>query len=564
MAERTIKLGSATVSYGWNVLDRAIEVVAPAWAGRRLQARVGHALTASMSGGGYNGASSARRSLSGWHPIAGDADSDTLGDLATLRARSRDLARNSPIAVGAIGTTVTHVVGSGLSLQPAIDAKLLGLSQEQADDWHYRVSRDFEAWASSKDCDVHRTLDFYALQQLAMRAVCESGDMGVLLTSSKSTKHPIALALQAIEADRICNPNRAPDTADMVAGISFDEQGAPREYHVASGNPHRRGLAGNSRPLSWTSVPAFGAQSGRRNFLHLFEQPRPGQRRGVPMLAPVIEPLKQLERYTEAELMAAVVSGMFTVFIQTEGSTQLEPSALAGGQAPAGGSGGWNGKLGNGLVVELNKGESINTANPGRPNANFDPFVNAIVRQIGLALQIPYEVLVKAYMSSYSAARAALLDAWRFFRARRDWLVVNLCQPVYEAWLEEGVALGRIAAPGFFADPLIRKAWAGATWVGDGPGAIDPLKEVLAAKERVALSTSTLSQESILHDGIPWERKVDRREREEERLRRAGLPSATAPAPATDAPPPSDEPPRRSPAEQAALAAAYHESTANN
>ncbi len=43
---------------------------------------------------------------------------------------------------------------------------------------------------------------------------------------------------------------------------------------------------------------------------------RPGQRRGVPVLAPVIEALKQLGRYTDAELVAAVVSGLFTVFVK--------------------------------------------------------------------------------------------------------------------------------------------------------------------------------------------------------------------------------------------------------
>lgn len=52
--------------------------------------------------------------------------------------------------------------------------------------------------------------------------------------------------------------------------------------------------------------------------LHIMNRERIGQRRGVPFLAPVIEALKQLGRYTDAELVAAVVSGMFTVFIEKE------------------------------------------------------------------------------------------------------------------------------------------------------------------------------------------------------------------------------------------------------
>lgn len=43
---------------------------------------------------------------------------------------------------------------------------------------------------------------------------------------------------------------------------------------------------------------------------------RAGQRRGVPMLAPVLEALKQLGHYTDAEITAAVLSAMFTVFVK--------------------------------------------------------------------------------------------------------------------------------------------------------------------------------------------------------------------------------------------------------
>ncbi len=278
--------------------------------------------------------------------------------------------------------------------------------------------------------------------------------------------------------------------------------------------------------------------------LHLFDRRRPGQTRGIPFIAPAIEPLKQLERYTEAELMAAVVSGLFTVFIKSEGGANLQPTALSEADARASFNGGdkWNSTLGNGLVVELNPKESIESANPGRPNAQFDPFVTAIVRQIGLMLEIPYEVLVKHYQSSYSAARGAMLDAWRFFRGRRDWIATTFCQPIYEAWLEEAIAAGRIAAPGFFTDPMRRKAWCGAVWVGDGPGSLDPTKEVQAARDRVSLSISTLDQESILHDGQPWEGKVRQRARENALAESLGVAIDTSPTPPVVTPAGSDMP----------------------
>ena len=98
--------------------------------------------------------------------------------------------------------------------------------------------------------------------------------------------------------------------------------------------------------------------------------------------------------------------------------------------------------------------------------------------------------------------------------------------------MEEAIALGRIVAPGFFFDPLVRYAWLGCQWVGDGPGSIDPLKEVGAARERVALGISTLAEETMLHDGGDWELKHAQRVKEE-KLRQGGrarcLPRAASP-----------------------------------
>ena len=254
------------------------------------------------------------------------------------------------------------------------------------------------------------------------------------------------------------------------------------------------------------------------------------------MLAPVIEQIKQVGRYTDAELQAAVVAGAFAIFVKMDPTAFAELFEAEGlKETYLKAATRWDGRIntstldGPGNAVNLVPGEEISTVNPGRPNDKFDPFVRAIVQQIGMRLGIPHEVLLKSFDSSYSAARAALLDAWRFFRGRREWLASMFCQPIYETWLAEAVALGRIRAPGFFADALLRKAYAGAEWVGDGPGSIDPLKEVDAAERRIELEISTRAAESILHDGGDWEMKHRQRVKEEKARRADGL--STAPAP---------------------------------
>lgn len=511
-----------------NLLDQAIAYVAPQFAVRRLQARMTMAVA-----GGYNGASLGRPGLSGWAPRATDANSVANYELGTLRGRTRDLARNSPLATGALNTMVTNVVGTGISLQPCPDAQALGLSDEEAQAWADSTLREYKLWAESTACDVTRTQNIYGLQALVFRSALESGDVFTLLPSVKRAGQPYKTALQIIEADRVCNPGFVRDTPELSAGIEVDNYGAPIAYQVCQQHP---GTLIGRAAFKWDRITAYGNSTGRRNVLHLFDRKRPGQNRGIPILAPVIEPLKQLQRYTDAELQAAVISGMFAIFVKMDPEAFQDMFDQDGKAAYLQSSMGWDGTVngssldGAGKAINLLPGESVESSNPGRPNAMFDPFVQAIIRQIGVALELPFEVLIKHFTASYSAARAALLDAWKLFRGRRDWLATNFCQPVYETWLEEAVAIGRVRAPGFFADPAIRRAWAAAMWIGDGPGSIDPAKEVTAAKERIALGISTRAAESILHDGVDWRVKHKQLVEEEERRREDGLTASPAAA----------------------------------
>lgn len=270
----------------------------------------------------------------------------------------------------------------------------------------------------------------------------------------------------------------------------------------------------------WTRVEAWGAKTGRRNVLHIMNRERIGQRRGVPFLAPVIEALKQLGRYTDAELVAAVVSGMFTVFIEKESASsdggfgEIIPEDA---QVDAGDDS--TIELAPGAIVDLNEGEKAHDMNPGRPNTAFDGFVVAICRQIGAALEIPYELLVKNFNASYSASRGALLEAWKMFRMYRTWLANDFCQPVYEEWFAEAVAKGRIPAPGFFSDPLIRKAYTGAEWNGPAQGLLNPVQEVTAAEKRVQNGFSTRDREAMEMNGSDFYRNAAQLKREEKMLR---------------------------------------------
>jgi lambda family phage portal protein len=451
---------------------------------------------------GYDGASHSKRGVKEWTPGGGDADTDILDNLPDLRERSRDLVRNNPLAAGAIKTKVTNVVGTGLRLQSRIDRDILNLSEDQADAWEKTTEREWRLYWESQNCDITRTQNGHGLTRMVYQQAKENGDVFVLLPEKPVQGFPYSRRLQVIEADRVTNKDNAQDTEKLAGGIQKDGSGAPVAYHVLDQHPGNLAMLQNS---SWTIVPAYGKQTGIRNIIHLYTRTRPGQSRGVPDLAAVIEPLKQLGRYTEAEIMAAVISGMFTVFIKSgDGGTEFDYSKL--GTETGHTASDKDIKLGNGMIVSLDPGEEVHDSNPGRPNTAFDPFVQSVLRQIGVALEIPFEILIKHFTASYSAARAALLEMWKFVLSERRWLCDSFLKPVYEVWMYEAVVSGRISAPGFLSDAAIRAAYLGADFVGPSKGQIDELKEVKAARERLGAGLSTLAQETAELTGGDWER----------------------------------------------------------
>jgi len=473
--------------------------------------------TSGGSGYGNHGASAQKRSMLGWFTALSSPVDDIERNVESLRERSRDLYMGAPIASGAFKTMVTNIVGPGLKLNAQVDYEFLGMSLEEAEELETIIEREFNYWSDSENCDANRMCDFGELQALAFLSMLMSGDCFSLLPMKKRAGSIYETTIKLIEADRVCNPQFNSFTDErLINGVEIDGTGEVVAYHIADKHPNSSLTVQNN----WRRIEKYGKKTGRMNVLHLLELERPEQRRGVPLLAPVIEALKQIDRYTDAELMAAVINGMYSLFITTEASQQNE---FGGGFADEDEEDDSKINIGNGSVNFLREGEKIQESNPGRPNANFDGFVTSIFRQIGVGLELPYEVLMKHFTSSYSASRGALLEAWKMFRKRRTWLSKKFCQPIYNEWFAEAVALGRINAPGFFNDPLIRHAYTRAEWLGPTQGQLDPLKEVNAAEKRVDNGFSTRTKESQELTGTDWFRNHELRKREEQLRAEAGF-----------------------------------------
>lgn len=466
--------------------------------------------------GTYYGGSSTRRGTSGWLPPQGDADADTLTDRVKIINRSRDLIRNAPIATGAINTNQLHVVGSGLTMQSRINRHVLNITAKDAQRKQNIIESEWRLWADSLDCSYNRKGNFNDNVNLVLRGALEAGDIFALLPFEMRNTSPYGLKIQLVEGDRVCNTSGVRNTKHLAGGIHTNSKGAPVAYDIRTTNPGSE----KNFERKWKTVQAFSA-TGRRRVIHVYEQLRPDQSRGMPYLAPIIEIIKQLSKYTNAEIAAAVINSYFTVFLKSnDGDSELAPYAMT--EETGYDSSDQDYKLGMGAFITLSNDESVEFADPKRPNRNFDSFLMAMLRQIGAALSIPYELLNYQFSSSYSASRSAMLLAWKMFKTRRTWLENHFCNLVYEAWMEEAVLRGRIDAPGFMEDFAVRAAYLQNKWVGPNPGQIDPTKETTAALDRIGGRLTTIAGESAAI-GEDFDRNIEQIAYEEETMREKGV-----------------------------------------
>ena len=488
-------------------------------------------------GYGDAGASHKKKALKGFTAQSGSPREDIDWNNYTLRQRGRMLYMSTPIARSAINTNRTNVIGMGLQFKSKIDHAALGMTPEAAAAWQRKTEAEFALWAENKQaCDATGVNDFYSMQQLALSSWLMSGDCFVVFKQKDPTKlMPYGLRLHIVEADRVRTPGAIlstdsinPETKNRIFdGVEVDDAGAIVAYHISNTYPNEY----TAQMHESVRVEAYGKETGLPNIIQLMDSERPDQYRGVSYLAPVIEPLLQIRRYTDSELTAANIEASFSAWITTnEPANEMPFNEVGWGDVDGfpGGDGQVSRdpneyELGPGTVNIMEPGEGVTFADPKRPGSGFAGFVEAISTQVGAALEIPKELLLKCFNSSYSASRAALLEAWKMFQMFRKWFASDFCKPIYERWLTEAIARGRILAPGFFTDPIIHAAYLGSKWIGPSQGMLDPTKEINAEIMAIGMGFSTHEQSTIKLNGGQWHDNVTQLAIEEQLLKDAGL-----------------------------------------
>lgn len=423
----------------------------------------------------HDAADNLKPSLRKWNPARGlTGDMESIPDKRPIMFRAWDLIRNSSTIKSIVSTKAAGVIGSGLKVSPSIDYKTLGITKAEAKEKNALISRYFNMWAKSEMSSADRKNNFYMLQMRIFFNFWVSGDcFGIIRNNDilSPGRYPFSLTVEGIDADMVINPISSYPTNRIAGGIEINQYGEEIAYHFRKIDLDSQSYS-NYFVYDVVRIPKFGEDSGRRNVLHVHVPLRFNERRGVSALAPLMEPAKMVDRLDKSELTATVISSFFTAFIESESGNGLDLPTDSRGDI----------ELGSGNVVPLAKGENVTFANPNRPNPNFAAFEDNFWIKMAASQGVPVEMVKMNYVSSYTAARAALLQAYELFKIDRQNFAFCFNQPIYEEFLHEIYLRNLVELDGFLTDPLKRMAWCSSNWVGDAMGMIDPVKEITAAR----------------------------------------------------------------------------------
>lgn len=473
----------------------------------------------------HTGASTWSRDLVTWQPPRRSADADLLPNQNQLVGRSRDLERNSGIAKGGIQTVVDNVVGTGLRLNPNPNYLALGRSKAWADNWSREVRALWWSWAETTACDAADTLIFDQMTAQTLRAQLVNGDAFAIALWLPGRSDGWATKMQTIDADRLSTPAGRSESTSLRGGVQMDEYGAPLGYWVRRSHPGDYLVTGSLEGYGqWEFVPKRNA-IGRRVAIHCYDKERSGQSRGKPILSSVLSNFKGLDRYTAAEIQAAVINAMVAMVIETPldqsgiealfRDDKAEYLKARSEHAVA---------IESGSTLALFPGDKATAFAPSRPSNGFGAFQENVGRIIALAYDMPYELLFKDFTkANYSSMRAAMLEAWRSFNRRRDDLGTQWADPVYMLFLEEAINAGKVEGPDFYTMPY---AYARCAWIGPGRGWVDPVKEAQAAEIRIKTRISTYRDECA-EQGRDWQEVMDQQATERAYADELGLPEAS-------------------------------------
>ncbi|MBQ1429092.1 MAG: phage portal protein [Kiritimatiellae bacterium] len=449
------------------------------------------------------------RILKPWVWDGGFSNGEIATALAVIRARSRDMAKNSEHFVRWLDLFVANVIGDGMKFKsmPGRDNAPEAIDAAAAKFLQYHWWR----WSTAPELsDVSGRKSFAAICRLCAENWARDGEAFVLI--DRAAQNDYGFSLRVVRPDAIDETmNGAKGTTAIRNGVEIDRATLrPVAYYFRADREDPAASWVLNRPV--VRKPAA-------DVLHLYTQHDETQTRGIPLGHAVLKKLKMLDEYNVAELVAARdeanTTGIFSAPFGRDGEpgeyTDEESAALTMPSEP-------------GTKMKLEPGWDYKTVTPTHPNRELTAFKNSMLRDVASGLGLEYSCFANDYAGvSYSSVRAGTIaerDHWRILQAQ---FIDQIASPVYRAWLASFLKY-RASSPYVAADfaRLVDHEFRGRTWEW-----VDPAKDVNAAATAVAHGWKTDSQIAADY-GTDFEENLIEMKRLKKKKESAGL--LTAPA----------------------------------
>lgn len=424
-------------------------------------------------------------------------------DYWTLRRLSYRLFTENRYAKGLISRLITNVIHRGLTLESTPNGSILGLEDDFINDWTDDTEAKFDIWADNPELvSFKHDSTFGQQQQDIYKTALLSGDALIIIRQHPGLRLP---QLEIIDGIHVRNPIDAKTKNEIRHGVELDSKGRQIAYYVQD--------TSDPSGIKSIRIPARGPKSGRRiAWLVYGHKIRVADVRGMPLLGVIMQALKELDRYSDAEQRAAVINSILAMFVK-KGQERIGSGAFSGGavrrdtvnvQTDSGSDSprSWNiNQYIPGMVIEeLQYGEEPVSFNSQRPNVNYKLFLDVTIATCAWALELPPTIAQLAFSSNYSASGAEINEFKMFLDKERSRFANAFTKPVYKGWLVSMVLADLIQAVGLLEawrnslQFLIAGAWFQSEWSGaikpslrrnqDIKGYIDAIREGLATRDQ--------------------------------------------------------------------------------
>lgn len=461
-----------------NWLDRAIGWISPQTGFRRAAYREALDLQRNYDAAGFD------RLNANWRVINESAEMTDRYGRNIIRARARDLERNSDIMNAVTGAYKRNIYGNGYRLR-------VNCGNDELD---AQIERLWKVWCKKQNCDVTGTQSFNAIMRMAVQR--KKVDGGILILKRYISGGLVPFKLQALEVDELDVDSAAPKNkgGKVVGGIEYNAYNRPVGYFI------KQYSIDGLTVINPTYIEA-------KDVIFFYAKHRPSQIREISDMTPTIPRIRDVNEFMRAVSVKERILSCLSVFIKRA----LPESGTSPGRQMGTGAGDiiereYQGKtLTPGMIQYLNPGDDVQTVTPVGQATDATAYVKQEIRLIGSGQGLSYETTSRDMSeSNYSSARQGLIEDDLTYAEDRE-LLLEVMDEIYESFVISLVLTGKVYAVDFWEH---REAYLEHSWIQAPKRWIDPLKEAKANK--TALNTGQKTWADLASEnGKDWKEQID-------------------------------------------------------